>query len=74
VYEVANLNLMLAGTVYLYSGEAGLSKGSLAGILIGTILGTAVVSSIILMMILKRQEKYTKTTSRKKLLGRLAAP
>jgi len=68
-YELINITLEEQyETVYLYSGEAGLSKGSLAGILIGTILGTAVVSSIILMMILKRQEKYTKTTSRKKLL------
>ncbi|KAH9311369.1 hypothetical protein KI387_026404, partial [Taxus chinensis] len=51
-------------------GGSGLSKGALAGVLIGVIFGTTVVSSIAIIMVLKRRTKNKNTASRRKLLAR----
>lgn len=67
------INITLEGpyqNVELGTSGSGLSKRALAGILIGTILGTAVVSAIILTLLFKRHAKYSKVASRKKLLAK----
>ncbi|XP_057821775.1 probable LRR receptor-like serine/threonine-protein kinase At1g06840 [Cryptomeria japonica] len=49
-------------------GGSGLSKGALAGVLVGVILVTAVISSIVVVIVLKKRMKHNNTASRKKLL------
>eukprot|EP01018_Ginkgo_biloba_P016010 Gb_07021 [translate_table: standard] len=64
--------LLSSDKLNLEPGSSGLSKGALAGILIGTIFVTTVVSAILMVIVLRRRARYRHLASRKKLLYDIA--